>query len=193
MDGRYWVPLIAALTGARREEIAGIKAAEIIQVDGTWCFDIKPNANRRLKNRQSERRVPIHAQLLDLGLIKYVRSMARRGATVDLFPDLKPSKATGNFGDQAYPAFANAMNDQISDVDKKSLHSFRHYIIDVINNTSVKSEYRNDLLGHLGESIGSSRYGSGTSIANLRATIDLLPRIAALEPFCQTFEAGSQS
>ena len=190
-DGRYWVPLILALTGARREEIAGIKAREIVQVDGIWCFDIKPNANRGLKNAQSKRRVPVHGQLLDLGLIKYARS--RRGVAADLFPELKPSVATKSFGEQVYASFDNAMHDQISDVDKKSLHSFRHYVTDVINNSAAKTEHRNDLLGHLGEGMGAVRYGSGTDMANLRATVDLLPRIAALEPFCQTFEDGSKS
>lgn len=39
-DGLYWLPLVAAYTGARREEIAGLDAADLRQVDDIWQADI---------------------------------------------------------------------------------------------------------------------------------------------------------
>jgi len=45
-DGLYRVPLIAAHTGARREEIAGLQPSDIAEEDGMPYFDIAENDNR---------------------------------------------------------------------------------------------------------------------------------------------------
>lgn len=66
-DWLYWVPLIAAYTGARREEICGLETADIEEDGGVPIFRIRPNTRRDLKNAQSERRIPIHSHLLELG------------------------------------------------------------------------------------------------------------------------------
>ncbi|QCO56062.1 hypothetical protein EOK75_10145 [Pseudorhodobacter turbinis] len=69
-NGLYWVPLTAALTGARREEIAALKAAEITAIDGLPALIIAPNANRGLKSLTARRDLPLHPQLVELGLAK---------------------------------------------------------------------------------------------------------------------------
>jgi len=192
-DGCFWAPLIAALSGCRREEVAGLKAHEVIEVDGIWCFDIKPNDNRNLKTASSKRRIPVHRQLIDLGFLEYVNRRKKRGVKADLFPDLKPKNQKAEKGETAAPSFgqklgnhiSRVIEDQIEDRTKKSFHSFRHYVIDVLNNGTTKSEHRDDLLGHESKSIGASRYGSGTSVQNLQMAVNVLPRIAALEPQCK--------
>lgn len=178
-DGRYWVPLVAALTGARREEIAGLSAQEVVEVDGIWCLQITENENRRLKNMQSERHVPIHSQLIELGFLEYAAK--HRKLKGDLFPELKPSRDRTSYGDQIDNLFRKIMQQQVTDPSQKTFHSFRHYVTDVLNNLpNIKPSYRDDLLGHLSSSIGSARYGSGTSVSNLKDVVECVPRISPL-------------
>ncbi|MBK1634741.1 hypothetical protein CKO19_03215 [Rhodovulum adriaticum] len=177
-DGRYWVPLICALSGARREEIAGMTTSDIKNVEGTWCFDIRPNKNRCVKNLQSERLVPIHSQLIELGLLEH-RSRKKN----DLFPELRPKSKSTRFGDQLDHTFRMVLQDRIRDRDRKTFHSLRHYVSDVLkNDPTIKTEYKDDILGHAGKGTGARCYGGRTELKNLVRTIEKLPRIAALEP-----------
>ncbi len=74
------VPLIAAYTGARREEIAGLMPKDIIKVECTLCFDIDGNDLRRIKNLPSQRKVPIHSHLIELGFMDYVEALRTKGS-----------------------------------------------------------------------------------------------------------------
>lgn len=40
-NGTYWTPLLGAFTGARREEIAGLAPADIVEIDGIPCLSIE--------------------------------------------------------------------------------------------------------------------------------------------------------
>ncbi|PAV24455.1 hypothetical protein CF392_16170, partial [Tamilnaduibacter salinus] len=62
-----WLPLVLYYTGARREEIAGMNARDVRQIQGQWIFDIRPDGkDRTVKNEQSIRAVPIHPDLLPM-------------------------------------------------------------------------------------------------------------------------------
>ena len=52
-DARYWVPLIGAYQGARREEICGFRLDEIIDLEGIWGFKFIPSEGRRFKSKVS--------------------------------------------------------------------------------------------------------------------------------------------
>lgn len=178
-DGRYWVPLIGALSGARREEISALSAMDIVQVKDTWCFHFRENENRGLKNLQSERFVPIHSQLIELGLLEFAEK--RKKLKGDMFEELRPKSDLTSYGDQIDHLFRLIVQQQVDDHLRKTFHSLRHYVTDVFNNSmSVKHECRDDILGHLGASLGSSRYGSGTNIENLTNAIEALPWISTL-------------
>lgn len=68
-DAHYWIPLIAAYTGARREEIAGLHAADVQEHGGIWCFKFEENVERSVKTDASGRLVPIHPHLIELGIL----------------------------------------------------------------------------------------------------------------------------
>lgn len=178
-DAQFWVPLIAALSGARREEIAGLVPEDVREIDGIWCFDIRPNALRGVKTDNATRIVPVHSQLIALGLLDRVRE---RQGHLDLFHELRPSGNKTSYGDQLDHLFRQVVKDQVADRDRKSFHSFRHYVVDVLTNLSdLRGEHRDDILGHQGQGMGATRYGSGTNTANRKAVIERLPRITALE------------
>ena len=107
--GQAWtrLPLLLCYTGARREEIAQMKANEVrLSEESIWHLDLLGVSNdgstddRTLKANGSHRLVALHPDIIELGFTKHVRSLP---ATRQLFPALKanPSGWYGhNFGKQ---------------------------------------------------------------------------------------------
>ncbi len=67
-----WLPWICAYTGARIEEVAPLKPNDFFTYEGDHYFSITTKGGRSLKNIHSERRVPIHPDLISEGLLEFV-------------------------------------------------------------------------------------------------------------------------
>ncbi|WP_240794148.1 hypothetical protein [Pseudorhodobacter turbinis] len=90
---------------------------------------IAPNANRGLKSLTAKRDLPLHPQLVDLGLIDHAaRQIARHGPQADLFLDLRPRKGSG-FGGQLDYRFRKLVQTRLNgNPEGKVFHSLRHYV-----------------------------------------------------------------
>ena len=181
-DGLYWVPLIAAYTGARREEIAGLQASDIKAEDGIPYFSIAENDNRGVKTLAGERRIPIHDRLIALGFMEHVEAMRRRKSH-DLFPELRPNghfKDSGKrFGDAIYTPFAKALEHVFAgEAQSYVQHSFRHYVNNRLSReTSIPKAVRIELIGHEGDDTNERVYIEPSPIVELKVAIDALPVI----------------
>lgn len=173
-DAHYWIPLIAAYTGARREEIAGLQVEDIQLHDGIWCFKFEENAERTVKTDASDRLVPIHPHLIDLGILE-----GRQGSGRFLNGLHRKSKAS-KLGDCTHYNWSQVMKRQLppKDLDRRCLHSFRHSMIDRLEKMDdVRDRTIKAIIGHTPDSITSKVYGSeATPEAMLRA-IERLPRV----------------
>ncbi len=75
----YWIPLIGLYSGMRLEEICQLHCEDIYQdTDGIWIFDIRTESkdgfnDKKLKNKNAIRKVPIHNELKNLGLLLYLK------------------------------------------------------------------------------------------------------------------------
>jgi hypothetical protein len=70
---KIWIPLILLFTGARTNEIAQLYVEHIKEKEGIHLFKIKDEQeDQSTKNKSSNREVPIHKTLIDLGFLKYV-------------------------------------------------------------------------------------------------------------------------
>nr|WP_175479870.1 site-specific integrase [Paracoccus homiensis] len=174
-DALYWLPLIAAYTGARREEIAGLAREDIVTEDGIAAFHFRPTEIRRLKNRPSQRKVPIHPHLLELGFMEHVAQTE----TGQVFPDLKRRKGRGTLSDAISFNWHKLLRAQLGeDAAKKNFHSFRHYVTDELRyRQNVPDLSRHHLLGHAISSKKDRRYGQRTPLPLLKPLIDALPRV----------------
>ena len=65
----FWTPLIALYTGCRLEEVCQLHLDDIRQEGDVWVFDINDKDEKRLKNMSSERLVPVHPELIKIGLL----------------------------------------------------------------------------------------------------------------------------
>ena len=176
-DALYWVPLIAAYPGLRREEICGLQLEDVVLGCEHPYLDIRQNANRGLKNTQSRRLVPLHQDLIDLGFPDYCTKLRAAGG-VDVFPDLKPGTPTNSFGDTLHHRWHELLKRQIGpDTGGKVFHSFRHYVISQLKRSGVGIDIIQDLVGHLHGNVTEDRYSDRTDLALLAEAVNRLSRV----------------
>jgi integrase len=127
-DWRYWLPWIALYSGARLGEIAQLSTLDIKQLHGVWVFHITEEGGtaegaelKSTKTGGSQRIVPIHTKLIELGFLNYYFDMLSRRAR-QLFPELERD-SRGFFG-AASKFFNNYFRAIGVKVDKKlNFHS----------------------------------------------------------------------
>lgn len=156
---RYWVPLIGSYSGMRLNEICQLYVEDIQQIDGVWCFNINGDKDKRLKNQTSERIIPIHPKLIELGLIGYWDSVKKSGVP-RLWANLTWMDVHGysnGFGNW-YQRFNRRY---VTDDPKKVFHSFRHVVTDTLKQAGVQDSVIAELVGHSQgmHSMTMSRYG----------------------------------
>ncbi|HEV8441417.1 MAG TPA: site-specific integrase [Methylomirabilota bacterium] len=169
---KRWLPLIALYSGCRVEEGGGLRVKDVRHEDGSASgssrsacvpgvhyFDFVPTTERGLKTASSRRRVPVHPDLLRLGLLDYVRTVPQDDR---LFPELKPGphgKLTGAFS-KWWARFTDDVG--VSD-PLKAFHSFRHTFKDAVRRAGISEEVHDALTGHSNGSVGRS-YGLGVPL-----------------------------
>lgn len=118
----FWLPLLALYHGARLEELTGLEVVDIEDWDQGLVLHIRENTIRpRLKHRrQSERSIPVHPKLIELGFKEYVAS-ARIGSLKALFPSFSRG---ATFGEE----FVQHVKFLISPKSGRlvGMHCFRH-------------------------------------------------------------------
>ena len=147
-SGEFWVPLLAAFTGARLNELVGLEVADVIHYDGYHYLYIRPNSLRKLKNKTSQRLIPLHPDLIQAGFLKYVDLMhakKRKAVFHDLHNNVKPADAMTK-------KFAKLLIELglKSKQDRKGLcfHSFRHTVANRLLELGVSRELRMGIMGH---------------------------------------------
>lgn len=186
-DGLFWIPLIAAYTGARRAEIAGLAIEDLRQDEnGLWFFDIRFTHLRRLKNEASIRKVPVHSHLIELGLIEHLNAR-KKSKVAELFPDMRPKHAKGTFGDRLDRNWRMIVtqqlgNDENDNSPEQVFHSLRHYVVNQLKrDPELKAGYEKDIIGHAGRDETEERYGDTLPISILKPAIERLPRVFAFD------------
>jgi integrase len=193
-EAAYWFPLVSLFSGARRTEIAQLKVGDVRQGEGDiWFFDFSDRGeDQRLKNESSARSVPVHSELIRLGLLHLVTERARRtDPSAPLWPGFEPpvdpkTKAWSKW-------FGRYLGEQVVDHPSKTFHSFRHTFKRACREAGISEEIHHALTGHSGGGVGRA-YGRerradgsldrGISLVRLQAEINrvsyaglVLPRL----------------
>ncbi|MFO0461015.1 MAG: DUF6538 domain-containing protein, partial [Burkholderiales bacterium] len=90
-EAAFWIPLLSMYTGARPGELAQLQVADVQEEDGVpflLLWDLEDGQS--MKTASSRRRVPVHGDLVALGLLKYRDGLKKQGKQY-LFPDLVPT------------------------------------------------------------------------------------------------------
>jgi len=135
----YWVPLLALFTGARMNELLQLQKADVKKDTETniWIIDFntdvtKLDKDKRLKEKGSFRKVPIHNKLIDLGFMDFVNDI-----TGCLFMKVKQEEQgreernnKGKFDafEKRFRTYRKQVNVLPDDGQLKDFHSFRHTV-----------------------------------------------------------------
>jgi integrase len=178
-----WLPLLALFVGGRQAEFSGLRASDISVDPDTstpllWIVPDK-KVGRRVKTETSERVVPIHPQLRELGFLDYIASRRRDGEKAWLFPNIAPDQ------DGALKAWSKwwgtYLRTHIGIKDRDLVfHSFRHGFTDRARAAGVGEEVRKALMGHSDASTVSGGYGAKKMLARWGVQVlkDAIERIS---------------
>ncbi|WP_456763487.1 DUF6538 domain-containing protein [Bradyrhizobium sp. USDA 4463] len=158
-----WLPLLALFAGARQAEYAGLRVSDIREDGETrvplmW-FTRDTKAGRRLKTKSSERVIPVHPQLIEIGFLSYVAERRKDGEQAWLFPTVAPDQKG------ALRAWAKwwgrHLRNHVGVKDtNKVFHSFRHGFQDALRQATPDEELRDALAGRSSGKSVSRRYGA---------------------------------
>lgn len=155
---QFWLPLLGLFTGGRLNELCQLDTADI-QLDkesGLYTIVIMDDPKdkplpKALKNKSSRRKLPVHDELIRIGLIDFVEQ-ARIEGREKLFSDGLKHNPKKGWAARATTFFTRMPSDSTSyagyfyqvgirkrdekgDTDGKNFHSFRHTFTDLIKNT----------------------------------------------------------
>ncbi len=157
---RFWLPRLAAYTGARLDELGQLTTADVRRKDGIDYISINADGEgKSLKTASAVRDVPLHPQLIACGFLDHVAARHSAGGG-SLFPDLKPDslgKLTGSFSKW----FTRHRRSIGIDDPRKVFHSFRHAFKEACRDAGIGEEVHDALTGHSGGGVGRS-YGQVT-------------------------------
>ena len=152
---RWALPLGLSL-GCRLEELAGLRPADVRQIDGQWVVVVEPHALRRLKNNNSARTVPIPRALVGEGFIGWVQQQS--GPL--LFPEPKPPAADPRLSHYASIRLGKII--RAAGISDRSavFHSCRHFVAQALVDAGTEQRVIEQLLGHSTRSM-TARYSRG--------------------------------
>lgn len=203
MDAAYWLPLIATYTGLCREEGAGLEVDDFNFDCEVPYLVVKKNEHRGLKNKARGRVMPLHPELLRLGLQGYVEAIAKEqkhvpGVCTPVFPEMWLKDAKYHADGEKVPAFggrrfyaiawryiADATHGvmplpETSDGKKADFHSQRTYNLSVLASPDVTQKILDMHMGHASQGTGQRKYNRRAlalgQIRELRERLDVMVR-----------------
>ena len=171
-DEKFWLPLIAVFSGMRQEEICQLRLADVRPIEGIWVFDLNTRTGQQLKNANAIRQVPIHSELIRLGLLAYSEEQKALGKDL-LFPNLQPGGADDRLGHNYSKWFSRYRRETGLFVTGRDFHSFRHSATTFMSRSGVQHTVIDAVTGHAtaGE---TARYDKGLTVANLKAAVETI-------------------
>jgi integrase len=152
----YWVPLIGAYTGARITEIAQLLVADLYEEGGQWYFRIEVTKPwQRLKNQWSRRRIPVHPELIRLGLVEYMQGLVGQGGE-RLFPLLAVSDLNNAGG--GISKWFSSLKTAAGFGPENTFHGWRNTVETKLQRAREGSLQIDRYLGHAPEGTGKKVY-----------------------------------
>jgi integrase len=183
-DWIYWLPLLAAYSGARLGELAPLLTADIIEVEGIPLINIAPDeANRKLlKSEAARRRVPISSVVVSAGFLEYVAER-RQAGDKRLFPTLRPGGADNIYSfnpSKTFPRLFAKAGVQ-AEGERVQFHGLRHTLQQAMRHAGVSDSLIKTICGHDQRADMTFHYAGEHSLKQMRDAIELVRYGTAFE------------
>lgn len=153
----YWLPLLALYTGVRITELCQLHPSDLHQESyadakgnqqKAWVIRIEEDLlkGKRVKTKSSERRIPVHPDLIELGLVRYAQEQADKPLLFDkLTYSPVDEKLSANWGRW----WGRQLRTTWGVTDRRmTFHSFRHTFKHHIRRCVIDRGVNNALTGH---------------------------------------------
>ncbi|MDH1676404.1 site-specific integrase, partial [Comamonas aquatica] len=160
----YWIPIIGLYTGARIGELAQLRVSDITTEDGIHIIKITDDEEgQKVKTNASRRSIPIHSELIRLGLLDYAEDIRKENPTGSLWPLLNQQTIS--------PWFSKYRRGVGLDAKWLDFHSFRHTVRTRLAKAQVQEKLMDAITGHeTGGSTGRKVY-THLDIRGLQAAV----------------------
>ncbi|MBC7619431.1 MAG: site-specific integrase, partial [Candidatus Saccharibacteria bacterium] len=186
----FWLMPLALLSGMRLNEACQLTLNDFTQVDGVKIIkcanlddsqvqarkpvepedEAAPGVAKRGKGDNSTRQVPIHAELIRLGLLRWV-AMLRAAGETQLFPELKPSRdGHGQAPSRWFQGYRSTCG--IEGTQVYVFHSFRHHFINRRLKAKVLPHDIAAIVGHETGLITIDIYGQDFDMVELQKVVN---------------------
>lgn len=176
----FWIPLLAAFTGARPGELCQLLVGDIHHQDGIPVIRITDEGPlQHLKNGVSRRTTPVHPQLLKIGLLDFLEMRRREGGKYHpLFPELSYTEKDGHarmasrwFSGQGAKDPGYIQHCDLRKGEGACLYSFRHTFINSLRSRGIQEVMIKLLVGHSVEEDVTIHYGNNFSLKQMADTV----------------------
>ena len=175
-DPLFWCPLLALLAGLREEEALQLRTENFLSEDAVAYLVVRQGAGQRVKSRQGRRRVPIHSELIRLGLLRLVAARGRGR----LFPSVARGKSRGTLSETFTKTFGAYLTREKIKAPGLDFHALRGDFNTQMANAAVPVPrgVRGVLCGWSEETLGLA---DGTYLRGLRPLERLRGAIEAIQ------------
>ncbi|MCA0996296.1 tyrosine-type recombinase/integrase [Alloyangia pacifica] len=143
---RQWATLVMLYTGVRNSsEMSRMNLENIYEEQGVPVFYLAEAS----KNQRSKRLVPIHNDLIKLGLFDYIKTLRAKGET-RLFPDWEPSDKVNNWFNVTFLRRTLKISSR-----QKVFYSFRHTLSTELARSGCPRELSKMITGHANQEVAS--------------------------------------
>lgn len=165
-DPLFWAPLIARHQGMRMEEILQLGPEDFGTDKGIPYLEVRQTIINGVKTLSSERRLPIHPQLIELGLLKLVELRKKEGH-IRLFPFLNRGKQKGTFSANFSKCFGYYRRTNDCYWPGLDFHALRTTFHHELLGDDKSDAIRCRLMGHSYTDEGDRSYGQNLSLSVL--------------------------
>lgn len=155
---QFWILVIGLYTGSRVGEPAALLVSHF-ERESKLDIMFLPGT----KTDCSPRHVPIHPELIELGLLDYVEHRRRSGCSRLFDCPISETNGAGAVPSKWFGAFLDSVNIKSK---TKVFHSFRHTLIALLKSRGSDLEARCQYVGHgsVGSSVHRSYGGEGAGL-----------------------------
>lgn len=163
----YWIPLIGLYAGTRVAEASALEVSDFPVRQGVQCIRIIDHeplypgvGSSRMKTPNSRRAIPLHPQLVELGLLNYVEQRRDAGHR-HLWDGLnwEDKSGYGRYPSSDFRELAQSVGVHVE--RRKVLHSFRSTCSQALDKAGMSSEHGDRFLGHDVDNTRVTNYGRG--------------------------------
>lgn len=165
----YWIPIIGIYTGARIGELAQLRVSDITETDGIPVIRITDEGEgQRVKTTGSRRSLPIHSELIRLGLLDYAEGLRQENPDGSLWPLLQTPKLMS--------AWFGRYRKSIPGLEGKWLdfHSLRHTVRTRLAKAGVAEKTIDAITGHVDGGSTGRRVYTHLDMEDLQQAIEQL-------------------